>query len=692
MRIVRLLAALCLLGGFALAQDTSPLPYTFNSPDEPTTATTPKRPSSFDESALDKTVNPCEDFYRFACGNWMKNNPIPPDKTSWGRFNELAEYNRGILHKILEDLSQKKGLKGNDQKLADYYSSCMNEKAIDEKGLEPLKTQLGWINGIKTKQDVTTVLAKLHDIGSRGFFVFISRPQLHDAAKEGGWADQGGLGLPNRDFYTRTDEKSVEIRKKYVAHIANMLKLLGDPADKVDGEAQKVMDIETKLAEASMTPTERRDTRKLDHQMSKADFAKLAPVIDWNQYFTAIGAPNFTELNVAVPDFYKTVQTVIDTTPLDDLKTYLRWHLARASSPMLPTAFVNESFDFYGKTLGGAQQLEPRWNRCVQATDGDLGEALGQKYVELTFGAEGKTRTLAMVHQIEEEMSKDINNLEWMTPDTKKAALAKLHDVANKIGYPDKWRDYSKFEVKKGDALGNAMRGNTFDIHRRLSRLGGPTDKMEWGMTPPTVNAYYNPPENNINFPAGILQPPFYDNAVDDAVNLGGIGAVIGHELTHGFDDSGRRYDGQGNLRDWWTKDDGEAFDKRATCTANEYSSFEAVPGVNVNGRLTLGENTADNGGLRLAYMALMDVLAKKQLGEKSGFTPEQRFFLGFGQIWCQNIRPERARTLALTDPHSPGRYRVNGTVRNMPEFQKAFQCKSGDPMSPPDDQRCRTW
>jgi putative endopeptidase len=440
MRILRMTAVFCLLAGLAFAQQSTSLA---TDPTTDETSTSVKRPQSFDQSALDKTVNPCEDFYRFACGNWMKNNPIPADKSSWGRFNELTEYNRSVLHKILDDLSQQKNLKGNDQKLADYYGSCLDEKGIDAAGLKPLQPQLNAIARIKTKQELAGVLASMHETGARGLFTFISRPQLHDASKEGAWADQGGMGLPGKDFYTKTDPKSVEIRTKYVQHIANMFKLLGDPADKADAEAQTVMAIEMKLADGAMTPTDRRDTRKLDHWMTLAEFEKLAPAIDWNRYFIGLGAPKFAELNVAVPDFYKAVQGVVDTSSLDDLKTYLRWHLVHSNAAMMPTAFVNENFDFYGKVLSGAQQLEPRWNRCVQATDNDLGEALGQKYVQLTFGEHGKERTLAMVRQIEKEMETDIDQLEWMTPETKKAAFAKLHDVANKIGYPDNWRDYS---------------------------------------------------------------------------------------------------------------------------------------------------------------------------------------------------------------------------------------------------------
>jgi endothelin-converting enzyme/putative endopeptidase len=449
------------------------------------------------------------------------------------------------------------------------------------------------------------------------------------------------------------------------------------------------MTIETALAKGSLDVTSRRDPEKVYHRMEIQQLVSLAPSIAWEKYLTGIGAPVKT-INVAVPDFFKAMEAEIKAVSLDDWKTYLSWHVIHAAAPLLPSAFVNENFEFYGKTLTGSKELKPRWKRCVQYTDSDLGEALGQKYVELTFGKEGKERTLAMVGALEKALERDINQLDWMTPTTKKRALEKLHAIANKIGFPEQWRDYSNLEIKKGDAIGNSFRSNTFEFKRQIAKIGKPVDKKEWFMTPPTVNAYYDAQNNNINFPAGILQPPFYDNKLDEAVNFGGIGAVIGHELTHGFDDEGGRFDAKGNLDNWWTEADAKAFEERTNCIATQYSAYPGTPDLKLNGKLTLGENVADNGGLRIAYMALMDTLAGKPQKKIDGFTPEQRLFLGWGQIWCTNHTEQSLRLRTQTDPHSPGQWRVNGVVSNMPEFQKAFACKVGQPMVR--ENACRVW
>jgi endothelin-converting enzyme/putative endopeptidase len=469
-----------------------------------------------------------------------------------------------------------------------------------------------------------------------------------------------------------------------------MFELLGDSPENAAAGAAAVMKIETELAKGSQDRVTRRDPVQTYHKMTEHELFSLCPFFDWPKYFSAMGAPSIESLNVVAPNFFRQVETTLVTNNLDDLKTYLRWHVAHSAAPLLPAAFVNENFAFYGKVLTGAKELRPRWKRCVDLTDSDLGEALGQKYVDLTFGVEGKQRTLKMVHAIENALKDDIGALSWMTPATKQQALIKLAAVANKIGYPDKWRDYSSVKIERDDALGDDRRATEFEVHRQLDKIGKPVDRSEWEMTPPTVNAYYNPQMNNINFPAGILQPPFYSNHIDDAINYGAIGAVIGHELTHGFDDEGRRFDADGNLRDWWTPEDAKAFEERAECFVKEYSSFVAVDSVHVNGKLTLGENTADNGGLRLAFMALMDTLKGKTVPKIDGFSQEQRLFLGWGQIWCESRRPEMERMLATVDPHSPSRDRVNGVVSNMPEFQRAFSCKTGQPMCPAS--RCRVW
>jgi endothelin-converting enzyme/putative endopeptidase len=507
--------------------------------------------------------------------------------------------------------------------------------------------------------------------------------------------DQGGLGLPEKDYYFRTDPTSIELRKKYVDHIAKMLELIGvAPAD-AQKKADTVMKIETELAKGSLDVIQRRDPKNLVHKFKTDQLAGLSPQFNMREYFTDLGAPSFGIINVAAPDFIKTVSQVIQTYKMDGVKDYLTWTYVSSSARALPKAFVDENFEFYGKILTGAQELRPRWKRCVQMTDGELGEAIGKKYVEMTFGKEGKARTLEMVNEIEHEMALDIQSLTWMSAETKTEALKKLKGVTNKIGYPDKWRDYSKLDIVKGDYLGNMYRANQFDTKRDRNKIGKPVDRTEWEMTPPTVNAYYDPTQNNINFPAGILQPPFYSNKADDAVNYGGIGAVVGHELTHGFDDEGRQFDANGNLRDWWQKKDEEAFNKLAECIEEEYSSFQPIPGVHIRGKLTLGENTADNGGLRLAYMALMDSLAK-HTGEvnrqKDGYSTQQRFFIGWGQIWCENERPESARLLVQTNPHSPGKYRVNGVVKNMETFTQAWGCKPDQSMFAAPGKSCRVW
>ncbi len=651
----------------------------------------PKKLVSFDADAMDKSVDPCNDFYQYACGNWLKNNPIPADQASWGRFNELHDNNQLILRGILEKRStDTPNRSANDQKIGDYYYSCMDETVIDGKGTAPLKPLLDQIAAIKDKNQIPMLIGDLHNSGVRALFDFGSEPDAKDSTMEIAGTDQGGLGLPDRDYYLKTDAKSVELRKAYVEHIAKMFQLLGDSPEQATAEADTVMKLETELAKASMDRVERRDPNKVYHKMTTAQLQELSPAFTWRAYFTTIDSPSFDSLDVSVPDFVKGMNQVVAGSSLDDIKTYLRWQTVHHAAQLLPDVFVQENFNFYGKTLTGAKELRPRWKRCVQFTNGDLGEALGKAYVAEEFPPESKAATLKMVHELEAALKTDITDLSWMTEDTKKQALDKLSHIENKIGYPDKWRDYSTLKIVRGDALGNGLRANDFEFKRQLNKIGKPVDRQEWGMTPPTVNAYYNPQENNINFPAGILQPPFYDPKVDDAVNFGAIGAVIGHELTHGFDDEGSQFDAQGNLHNWWTPKDREQFDKLEECFVNEYDSFVAVDDVHVRGKLTLGENTADNGGMHIAHIALLDVLASTPEKPTDGFTPDQRFFVGWGQIWCENERPEFARMMAQVNEHSPGKYRVNGVVGNMPEFQKAFSCKADAPMVR--KPACRTW
>jgi putative endopeptidase len=638
--------------------------------------------------AMDRTADACTDFYQFACGGWLARNPVPTDRSSWGRFEELQERNNDTLRRILDSAAT--GRDPDTKKIGDYYASCMDETAINAKGIAPLDPLLKKIAALASVNDLPALVAELHAIGVNVFFGFGSEADFKDASVEMAIADQGGLGLPERDYYFREDAKSAELLKAYVEHIGRMLGLLGAPKEPANASAQQVMRIETALAKGALDAVSRRDPNKVYHKLTAAELQALTPPFQWARYFAAIGAPPIYALNVAEPDFFKAMGQVLASTPLDEIKSYLRWQLAHASAPVMASPFVDENFAFYGTTLTGAKELRPRWKRCVQYTDGDLGEQLGQAFVKESFGAQAKADTVTMVHELESALETDINSLAWMTPATKKEALVKLHAVADKIGYPDRWREYSGLTITRGDALGNSQRSNAFEFHRQLNKIGKPVDKTEWGMTPPTVNAYYNPLENNINFPAGILQPPFYSAKADASVNFGGSGAVIGHELTHGFDDQGRQFDARGNLKDWWTPADAKSFEDRAQCLVDEYGGFTAVDDVKLNGKLTLGENTADNGGLRISLMAYLARIATAPAVTLDGFTPEQRVFLGWGQVWCENIRPESARMLAQTNPHSPARYRVNGVVSNMPEFQKAFSCKASAPMVRPN--ACRVW
>jgi putative endopeptidase len=650
-----------------------------------------KEPRSFDLTAIDKSVDPCNDFYHYACGTWLKNNPIPPDQSSWGRFNELHEHNQTILRGILDkQAADNPNRSAVNQKIGDYYYSCMDEDSIESKGTAPLKPYMDSIDGMKSKSDVPAVLGGLHRVGVNAFFGFGAEPDFKDSKVDIATTGQGGLSLPDKDYYFKDDPKSVELRQKLEQHIAKMFELYGEPQAQAAADAKTVLKVETDLAKGSLNRTEQRDPTKLYHKMGVADLQKLTPDFAWNQYITSIQPPAFDSLNVAMPDYVKAMDELIAHNDLDTVKTYMRWQTLRAAAPVLPKAFVEENFNFYGKTLRGAKELRPRWKRCVEYTDNDLGEALGQAYVAETFPPEAKAKTLQMVHELEAALKTDITDLSWMTPETKKQALEKLSRIENKIGYPDKWRDYTALNIVRGDAMGNSARANQFEFNRQLKKIGQPVDRNEWGMTPPTVNAYYNPLENNVNFPAGILQPPFYDYRADDSTNFGSIGVVIGHELTHGFDDEGSQFDADGNLSNWWTPKDREQFDKLEDCFVKEYDGFVVVDDVHIKGKLTLGENTADNGGLRISHMALLDVLASHPEKTVEGFTPDQRFFLGYAQIWCANQTPEAMRLQALSNEHSAPQARVNGVVSNSADFAKAFGCKADAPMVR--HPACRVW
>jgi putative endopeptidase len=644
---------------------------------------------ALDVTSMDRTVDPCVDFFKYSCGGWMKLNPIPPDQSSWDTYSKMQDENLGRLRGILETASAPDPKRNAaTQKIGDYYASCIDEKAIESKGADPLKPDLERTAKIASKAEIAGVAAAM--IQENVLFRFDSTQDFRDATQVIAEADQGGLGLPDRDYYVKDDAKSVELRNAYLAHVQKMFELLGDQPGLASEEAQTVMRIETALAKGSMTRVERRDPKNLDHKMTAGELEKITPDFQWQVYFTKVGLPSLSSLNVASPGFFKALNEELNKESLADWKIYLRWHLVHADAPFLSAAFLNENFDFYGKTLQGRKELRPRWKRCTDEVDGDLGEALGQVYVEKYFSPEAKQQALKMVKEIESAMQQDIDSLSWMSATTKQQALIKLHGMANKIGYPDKWRDYSKLEIVRGDELGNVERSRKFEFERQLAKIGKPLDRGEWDMTPPTVNAYYNPQMNDINFPAGVLQPPAFDPTSDAAPNYGDTGGTIGHELTHGFDDEGRQFDAQGNLRDWWTEDDGKEFVKRASCISDQYSSYTIIDDIKINGKLTLGEDVADLGGLILAYRAWVDDTKGEKLQALDDLTPEQRFFVGYGQSWCGESRDETKRLRATVDPHSPEKYRTNGVVSNMPEFQEAFHCKAASPMV--NQNRCSVW
>jgi putative endopeptidase len=652
-------------------------------------APAPQHEPALDVTSMDRSIDPCVDFFKYSCGGWMKNNPIPADQSSWDTYSKMQDENLGRLRGILETASTPDPQRNAAaQKIGDYYSSCTDEKTVDRKGAEPLKPALDRIATIDSKKQIADGAAAMVQGGM--LFRFGSTQDFRDASQMIAEADQGGLGLPDRDYYTKPDPKSVDLRKAYVAHVQKIFQLLGDQPEVAATEAQTVMRIETALAQGSMTRVERRDPKNLDHKMTSGELAKIAPDFQWQVYFTKVGLPSLASLNVASPGFFKAMNEELDKESLADWKTYMRWHLVHADAPFLSAAFLNENFDFYGKTLQGKEELRPRWKRCTDEVDNNLGEALGQVYVEKYFGPDAKQQALKMVKEIQTAMEQDINSLPWMSATTKQQALVKLHGMANKIGYPDKWRDYSKLEIRRGDELGNVERARKFEFDRQLAKIGKPLDRGEWDMTPPTVNAYYNPQMNDINFPAGVLQPPAFDPTSDAAPNYGDTGGTIGHELTHGFDDEGRQFDAQGNLRDWWTEDDGKEFVKRASCISDQYSTYTIVDDIKINGKLTLGEDVADLGGLLLAYRAWKDDTKSEKLQPLDGLTPAQRFFVGYGQSWCGESRDETKRLRATVDPHSPEKYRTNGVVSNMPEFQEAFHCSAGSPMV--NQNRCRVW
>ena len=658
------------------------------------TTQAPKAPtsSSIEIDALDRKIDPCNDFYQFACGGWIAKNPVPADRQSYGRFPELQERNFTLLRRILESsATDPSAAAGSDRKkAADFYAACMDESRIEAAGLTPIGSDLATIGEFLNPDDLPVLVAHLHAYGVPALFRFGSQTDLEDATMAIAGIDQAGLGLPDRDYYLKTDARSEELRTKYVAVIQKVFVLSGATAEDAAADAKSVLGFETTLARAMLDRVKRRDNANLQHRMTMNELQALSPNFNWRKYAIAAEAPPLPTINVAVPDYFKALNALITVGTMNDLKAYLRWHVLHEAADLLPKAFAEADFDFFSRTLAGQPERQPRWRRCVAQTDQRLGEALGKAFVEETFSPKAKADTLQMVQDIKDAMRQDIDAAPWMSGETKKAAMLKLNAVVDRIGYPDEWRDYSSIRITPDDALGNREQTSLFNRKRNLAKIGQPVDRDEWNMTPPTVNAYYSPDRNNINFPAGILQPPFYQSGRDAAVNYGAAGAVIGHELTHGFDDQGRKFDGQGNLRDWWTAADGKAYDERASCVADQYSGYSVAGDAHVNGRLTLGENTADNGGLRLALMAYLAGPGAKNQTKIEGFTPEQRVFLGWAQVWCESTRPEAERLKAATNPHSSNKYRVNGPMSNMPEFQKAFACKANAPMVR--SSACRVW
>jgi len=648
----------------------------------------------FDTTSIDKTVDPCNDFYKFACGRFAANHPIPADQAGVDQFYALFNVNTQSLNGILKKAAAGGADRSPDeQKIGDYYKACMDTDAIEAKGLAPLQPLLDEIDAVTSKDQLPALAGKLQRVGVNVFFGYGEQQDFKDATKQIAIVIQGGLGMPEKDYYLRTGAKDVSLREEYVAHVAKMLELAGSTPEQSAKDAKNIMAFETELAKSSMGVTEMRQPENIYHMQPIATFEATIPGVNFGEFQDAIHSPRVAELNNATPEFLPAMMKASHAADMETLKAYMRYQVLTKFAGRLPKKFDAENFDFYGRKLNGQPEQRARWKRCSSGVDAALGEALGKVYVEQYFAGDSKAKMVQMVGDIESAMGRDIDQLDWMSGATKVRAKEKLHAVANKIGYPDKFRDYTKLEVKPDDALGNQERAEAFENDRQLNKIGKPVDHSEWGMTPPEVNAYYNPSMNDINFPAGILQPSFYDPKQDDAVNYGHIGAVIGHELTHGFDDEGKKFDAKGNLSDWWTPEDTKNFVTRTDCIVSEYGSFVAVDDVHVNGKLTLGENTADSGGLLLAYMAYLD-RAKKNgvdlMAKKDGFTSPQRFYIGFAQNYCENSRPESIRNQVLTDPHSPDHFRANGAIVNQPGFGAAFGCKKGSPMVPANS--CRVW
>ncbi|HEX8685340.1 MAG TPA: M13 family metallopeptidase [Pyrinomonadaceae bacterium] len=653
-----------------------------------------KNGRGFEKSRLDETAAACTDFYQYANGGWLKTVEIPAAYPTWGSFVILYENNNKTLHEILEDAAKNTKVKAgtNEQKVGDFYATCMDEAKRESDGAKPLAPYLARVEKVDDLKGLQAEIAALHRAGLPALFGFGPMPDLKNSSTVIGGAGQGGLSLPNKDYYTKTDEKSVKLRADFVQHVTNMFRLLGDAPERAAQNAQTVMAIETRLAAGSRGPVELRDPVAQYHMMTPAQLAALTPHFSWADYFGALGLPKDLTINVGQPEFFQAADKALTEVPVADWKTYLRWRLVHAAADALSSNFETENFNFFGKTLSGRREQYPRWRRCVTSADDLLGEALGQVYVARAFTPESKARMQTMITNLLAAFRGRVERADWMSDETRKAALAKLAAFGQKIGYPEKWIDYSRLTVARDSYAGNLFRAAEFAQARERAKIGKPVDKTEWGMTPPTVNAYNNPQRNEIVFPAGVLQPPFFNPEADDAINYGSIGAVIGHEITHGFDDEGAKFDLQGNLKDWWTPADQKNFESRSECIVNQFSAFEVEPGLRLQGKLVSGESIADLGGLTVAYEAFQKSLEGKKRENVDGFTPEQRFFLGWAQVWASKYTPEFARFVTQADPHPLDRFRVNGPLSNMPEFAAAYQCKAGDPMVRPEKDRCQVW
>jgi endothelin-converting enzyme/putative endopeptidase len=674
-------ATACCVVGSATAEDapTKALPYT----------------PSLDVAAMDRTAKPCDDLYQFSCGGWKRSNPIPSDQASWSVYRKAYVDNQRYLWGLLEeDAKPGPDRTPTQQLIGDFFAACTNTDAVEKAGLTPAAGDLALIERVATKQELGALLGGLQArTGSGAFFFGVGAEQdARESTRVIGALYPGGLGLPDRDYYVKSDAKSKETRARYVQHVAAMFELLGDSPDQAKQGAETVMRIETALAKASLTRVERRDPYKVYHRITPVELPVLASAIDWKAYDESAGLTPYPWVNVADTGQMREVQAVIDREPLPALKTYLRWALVNTRASELPKAYRDADFAFFQHYLNGVPEQPPRWKTCVAQVDELLGEALGREFVERNFPPEAREGVVKMTLQIQDAMRVRIEQLDWMSPETKKQAIDKLTKMRNKVGYPDKWRDYSSVRVSRDDYYGNVERATLFEMRRQMAKIGRPLDRDEWLMSPATVNAYYNPSMNDMNFPAGVLMPPLYDTRMDDAPNYGNTGGTIGHELTHGFDDEGRNFDGDGNLRDWWTKEDAKGFEERAQCVRGQYADYVVVDDVRINSKLTAGEDIADLGGTIIAWMAWQEQTKGKQLGNQDGLTPEQRFFVGFAQWACANERPENMRVRAITDPHSPAKYRINGVVENMPEFLKAFSCKQGDALYKPESKRCKVW